>query len=281
MNMADIQKTKNPITENIRALMLKKGVPKKEHSREVARILGLSVSQAYKKFSGMADWSMAQIRCIEKEYGQRIGEQSDSPDDLRSQTVDVTLYMGSEEVPAFAVIGPLALSRQPKEFVAVGGAGNWKVMRAEAVPPAEAFYSIKFLEIELPEARHFSVAILDDDRAMADTIAEFLNASGTYEATAFYSLDSLDKALEDEQYDAYILDWKIGSKTSESLIQKIRVGANSDATVYLLTGQVDTDREDDIVRIQRAYKAHYLEKPVRMKMLAVQIAMDLEAPKAG
>lgn len=275
--MADIEKSKNPITENIRALLLKNGVPKKEHSREVARILGLSVSQAYKKFSGMADWSMAQIRAIEKEYGQPIGQRSPSPDDLRSQTVEVTLHIGAEKLPAFAVVGTVALSRQPKEFVAFGGPGAWQVMRAEELAPTETFYSVKFLEIALPEARHYSVAVLDDDRPMADSITEYLNASDAFRATAFYSIDSLDKAMKQEQYDVYILDWKIGTRTSESLIQTIRAGANSDAEVYLLTGQIDDNREDDIVRIQRAYKALYLEKPVRMKVFVVQLALKLEA----
>lgn len=267
----------SPVTDDIRALMTSRGIPKKEQSREVARILGLSISQAYKKFSGSADWSMTQIKAIEKEYGAPLMSRgpAGSGTDLRSKAVEVALKIQGATYPAYAVIGSQYATRQTVDFVAVGRPGQWTVIDYPSAPVHEAHYKVEYLEIAVQEPRQYSVAVLDDDVGTADSIADALDQSD-FKAFAYYSIEKLEKAMEQEQFDAYVLDWKIGSKTSESLIDTIRTGANSNAPVFLLTGVLHADKEDEIMRIVRAYSVRYLEKPVRMKLLAATIGQGLQ-----
>ena len=278
MNDRSQAKMSNPITEDVRALMSSKGVPKKEQSREVARILGLSISQAYKKFSGMADWSMAQIKAIEKAYGEPLAARgvSDGSNDLRRKAVDVTLQLGEMAIPAHAVIGAQYVTREATDFVAIGGRDRWTVVPQQSAPPKEAQFRVEYLEIAIKESRQYAVAVLDDDRVTADSVADALSENG-FRATPFYQIAALQSAMEEDQFDAYVLDWKMGSETSENLIELIRMGSNSEAPICLLTGQYNAEREEEIVRVVRNYGVQILEKPIRMKLLALTIGNGLDA----
>lgn len=268
----------NPITEDVRALMSSKGVPKKEQSREVARILGLSISQAYKKFSGMADWSMAQIKAIEKAYGEPLAARgvSDGSNDLRRRAVDVTLQLGDSSIAAHAVIGAQYVTKEAADFVAIGSRDRWTVVPQQNAPAKEAQFRVEYLEIAIKESRQYAVAVLDDDRNTADSVADALSENG-FRATPYYKISDLEAAMEQDQFDAYVLDWKMGAETSEALIELIRMGANSEAPICLLTGQYNTEREEEIVRVVRNYGVQILEKPVRMKLLALTIGNGLDA----
>jgi DNA-binding response OmpR family regulator len=123
-----------------------------------------------------------------------------------------------------------------------------------------------------------TVAVLDDDEGSADNLCEYLNETG-FHAEAFYDIDTLSQVLSEKPFDAYVIDWLIGSKTAESLIKLIRSSEtqNLEAPIFLLTGEITTGRahESEVARIIIDYNVSLHEKPTRLPIIAAKLSKAL------
>ena len=97
-------------------------------------------------------------------------------------------------------------------------------------------------------------------------------------AIPYHDGASFRKALEVEDFDAYILDWMLGDQTAAELVRGIRSSENGDAPIFLLTGKISTGEasEDEIAHIVSHYNARCEEKPVRLPILFAEVARELK-----
>lgn len=268
----------------IRVVLTAAGIERKDHAKELARILDLSIAQIYKKFAGNADWFLSQIRTIEKEYGvslMRVDVHTDQPADApEAIPVESTLHVAGRTFPCLATFGNKYFFTPDVDFVGIQDNGAWSIFEAKDAPQKVTLYRVEGIQMILREPKQYSIAVLDDEVDAADVVCEMLLREG-YAATAFYTIDDLAQAMLSEQYDAYVLDWKIGSSTSQTLIESIRSGANPDAPIFLLTGKFAPEREDELSDIVVNYRVRYLDKPIRQRMLASIVGEALqESPRA-
>lgn len=116
------------------------------------------------------------------------------------------------------------------------------------------------------EEKH-RIAILDDDKNIVDSLKEII-VNNEYLVDAFYDIESLEESLRNNPYDAYILDWVVGTKTVFNTIKEIRKAENNNAMILVLTGQLSGIVDSEIASAINDYDItgpH--EKPIRASVI--------------
>lgn len=131
--------------------------------------------------------------------------------------------------------------------------------------------------------RPFTVAVLDTDETLADTLCVMLRERALA-PTAFYEIAPLVSAHHSASFDAYVLDyladWQPQSDVLEGLVASIRDGENKDVPVFILGNQVAPESSDKLGRILMRHKVRYVLKPLKSAYLAKEIAEAI-AMRAG
>lgn len=119
----------------------------------------------------------------------------------------------------------------------------------------------------------FSIAVLDSDEYLADTLCERLRSSA-FEASAFYDIGALLQAHRQAGFDAYVLDyladWRPPSAGLETLIASI-CSRHCDVPIFILGNQAAPERIDGLGSILMQFRVRYVLKPVEVAYLARRI----------
>lgn len=136
-------------------------------------------------------------------------------------------------------------------------------------------HAVQRLVIVPEQARRFRVAVLDDDRDVADSLSEQFREAGLA-AQAFYSAQELSAVLTVQPFDAYVLDWILGKDTALSLVKAIR-SADLRCPIAMLTGQLISKRADEseVVAAMQTWRLMFYEKPVRAFIVAAALKQAL------
>lgn len=125
------------------------------------------------------------------------------------------------------------------------------------------------------QPKPFSIAVLDSDEYLADTLCESLRGSA-FDAIAFYDISVLMQAHRDTSFDAYVLDyltdWLPPSTSLDTLIASIRNGNKHDVPVFILGNQTAPECIEGLGNILMRYKVRYLLKPIEVAYLARRVA---------
>ena len=272
------------IAKNIHELMLRKGIPKRSQSKKLKEILNLSLSQAHRKMNGTSNWELSQIRQVADFFGEPF-DSFGSLFSAEARQANEPLSAGllvieSRELPCKVQIGALLHTTKNVEFVARhSDNGVWVITEACKATTNDTYYKVKKLELVFKQIRKLSVAVLDDYEASADSLSDYLNATG-FHADTFYDIDTLSQAVAEgrqEQFDAFVIDWWVGGKTAESLIQLIRAKEDPTVPILLLTGEMVTGRasESDVARMIVEYNVSLYEKPTRLPIIAANLSKAL------
>ncbi|MFC7515946.1 hypothetical protein ACFQUU_13105 [Herbaspirillum sp. GCM10030257] len=128
------------------------------------------------------------------------------------------------------------------------------------------------------QPKPFSVAVLDSDAYLADTLCGLLRDSG-FVASAFYDIASLLQAHQTTRFDAYVLDyladWLPQSRALENLIGSIRGSTDGNVPIFVLGNQTAPERIERLENIIMRYKVRYVLKPLRASYLAKRIGEAL------
>jgi DNA-binding response OmpR family regulator len=109
------------------------------------------------------------------------------------------------------------------------------------------------------------IAILEDDPSQLELIGHWLKIAG-HHAHAFERGAVLLRALEQETYDALVLDWNVPDVSGIEVLRQVRQQLHTGTPVLFGTAR---DAEGDIVAALRAGADDYLIKPLRrMELLA-------------
>lgn len=244
------------IAGKVRELFLHHGIGKRQHAKELSRILDLSFSHAHRKLKGQSPWTLEQINRVAVALGENPAVIVDFPHeaDTHVQTMaqNAIFSVAGVMLPCTGHIGHELLSGRQAEFVGLQRDGVWTIYRADEAPPGKRF-SVELIEIRpshLDDER-LSIAVLDDAQQAADELTKYLNSQG-FNAVAFYDVSSFCQALNKSPFDGYVVDWLIGQETAQKCIETIRTSEHPDAPVLVLTGQLGTYlRESEIARAMR------------------------------
>jgi two-component system response regulator HydG len=123
----------------------------------------------------------------------------------------------------------------------------------------------------MPDPRKPRVFIVDDDRALAETLSDGLVDRG-YDAVAIASSKEAARRLETEDVDALVTDLRMPSMDGLALLELSR-RAMPDRPVIVMTAYSAVDSAIESIR-QGAY--HYLTKPFKVDELALFLDRALE-----
>jgi len=256
----------------VRALMERHGLPKYRQSAWLADAIGLSYAQAHRRMNGTSPWSLEDLAQVAGLFGESLADLVSLG--LPQSSVPAVMNLGSARVACQLWLGETLDKPTPGSVVAVRTSDGWA-----AVPATEATEGVVY-KIERIEARPTAVArrviaVLDDDQDLTDSICAHFQASG-YDARPFYRTADLLAAAAAQQYDAYIIDWIVGEKSTIKLIGSLRA---KDATcpIVVLTAQVLSGVVDeaDIADAVKRYGLVFSEKPVRTSILAATLTRAL------
>lgn len=116
------------------------------------------------------------------------------------------------------------------------------------------------------------IAYLEDDPDQAALIAHWLQAGG-HVCHHFDRGHALQRALAQESFDAFVLDWHLPDTDGLQVMQEIRARAPQ-AVVIFVTAR---DRDDDVAKVLAAGADDFIGKPVRKAELLARI--DARAKK--
>jgi CheY-like chemotaxis protein len=261
------------IAGKVRELFLQHGIGKRQHAKELSRILDLSFSHAHRKLKGQSPWTLEQINSV----ALALGETPASIVDILPESEPVGSTVAQDAIfsvagvalPCVAHISSELLGSKQAEFVGLQQDGQWIVYRASEAPQGK-YFAVELIEIRpgLSEDDRLSIAVLDDAHQAADELTKYLNSQG-FNAVAFYDVSSFCQALAKSPFDGYVVDWLIGHETAQRCIETIRTSDHADAPILVLTGQLGTDlRESEIARAMRDYDVlGPYEKPVRLHVI--------------
>ncbi|MEB7887275.1 helix-turn-helix domain-containing protein [Serratia fonticola] len=261
------------IAGKVRELFLQHGIGKRQHAKELSRILDLSFSHAHRKLKGQSPWTLEQINSV----ALALGETPASIVDILPESEPVGSTVAQDAIfsvagvalPCVAHISSELMGSKQAEFVGLQQDGQWSVYRAGEAPQGK-YFAVELIEIRpgLSEDDRLSIAVLDDAHQAADELTKYLNSQG-FNAVAFYDVSSFCQALAKSPFDGYVVDWLIGHETAQACIETIRTSDHADAPILVLTGQLGTDlRESEIARAMRDYDVlGPYEKPVRLHVI--------------
>lgn len=131
--------------------------------------------------------------------------------------------------------------------------------------------------------KSFTVAVLDSDEQLADSLCEALSEMG-FAPTAYYEMRFLVQAYQSNRFDAYVLDyladWQPESRALESLVSAIREGDCSNVPIFILGNQIEPEKVERLAGILLQYEVRYVLKPLQTTYLAKSIGEAI-AKRAG
>ncbi|CAI1185132.1 helix-turn-helix domain-containing protein [Serratia quinivorans] len=115
------------IANRVRELFVHYGIGKRQHAKELSRILDLSFSHAHRKLKGQSPWTLEQINNVAAALGETPAAIVDTgtENDISAQTMvrDAIFYVGGVELACVAYIGHELVGGRSSEYVALQQAG--------------------------------------------------------------------------------------------------------------------------------------------------------------
>jgi len=117
------------------------------------------------------------------------------------------------------------------------------------------------------------ILIIDDDRALRETLSEQLTVDGEFSAAEAGSVAEAEEMLAGKQsrFDAIILDVGLPDGDGRDLCQRLR-RQGLKVPIIILTG---SDEESDVVRGLEAGANDYIAKPFRLAELLARVRAQL------
>jgi hypothetical protein len=125
------------IADAIRAVLVSKSVPKAAHAKTLSALLGISVPHAYRKLSGAAEFTFAQVGLIETTYDVTILVIAPEVQTLatlpnrRLVITDAYLIVGDRRMSCRIRLGNAARGRPVGRYAAHLDRGIWNVFPVE------------------------------------------------------------------------------------------------------------------------------------------------------
>lgn len=265
-------KEDNALGEVLSLIMLEQGIAKKRQVAKISDILGVSIAQAHRKLNG-SSWDVVQLLTVLT----ALNTPPRSFFAMLCNGVEVILD-GVFENKFPCKIYASNKTERDHDFVVFKVNDEWCVYAKDNAPeqfPVETKFTVVFIEliensdIVFTQQRKPRIAIVDDDVNVLASMKELLMT--TYDVEIFSSVQYISKSINEKPYDAYILDWIIGSETSRVIIDNVRNSEIPDAPIFIVTGQ-GSEVDADISSVIDEYDIiGPYQKPLRIDFLKSQL----------
>jgi DNA-binding response OmpR family regulator len=123
----------------------------------------------------------------------------------------------------------------------------------------------------------YSVAVLDDDMNLTESVVDYLNLFG-FDAIGFVTAEQLIASNAAKPFDAVVSDWCLGQATQEDTIRQLRASPGFGANpILVLTGwDVGTPQHDRLRAAASIFHLAMREKPYGTKELANDLLALIE-----
>lgn len=257
----------------LHALFDRHEVPGPKRVSLVGDVLALSYSQANRRLTTSASWTLEELSTLADYYGETLTElvAGIHPDKM----VDAIFQLNGTSVPCRVLRGPAVHKPRLGALVTTLVDSIWRVLQVEPNLNTQA-YDIERLVIEPTPAAKRRIAVVDDSPKSAETVVEYLKTEG-FEPTLFSSLEDIAAASADNEFDGYVLDWILMKdtvpSTARGLIARIRA-RDAYCPIIVLSGEVRTgvaDEKDIAMAVER-YRVKFFEKPGKLPIILAALA---------
>ena len=255
-------------------LLDRHGIPERRRAAALEKALGLTYQQVRRRLLDETAWTLEELRDLADHFGENLPSLVSDPSS--ESTASAVLVTGSLRIPCSVWLGDTPQMARPGPLVATRPtADEWLVVPAGEAAGVES-YEIKRLLIQATTRSARRIAVLDDDRDLAQSIAQYMNEVGL-DATAFYTVDDLSKAVSVEPFDGYVVDWLVNKQSARAVIIEIRA-QSATCPVVVLTGQMRDGHleESELSAAAAAYRLQYFEKPVRTSAILSALELGFE-----
>lgn len=281
--MTDQNSQSSSIASSVRQLMRRHGVEERQFSKKLAEVLELSYSQAHRKMGGTVDWTFGQMSTVAEYFGETLGSLgvvggsprsviTSSSDHLSLEAVFVA---GGCEFDCMVTVGEQIFSPRGERYIAVQDGSAWCIVESSKFPVGYPAYRVEKAEICVHRKHQPVVAVFDENEGIAVMISDFLNSRG-FHCTPFHVQQKLEKFVDEQRFEGFVVAWTSGSQSSEQVIQRIRSCAPVTVPIFLLTDSTSRAKHDDveIARIVKKFNVVCHRKPVVVEILAAELAQS-------
>ncbi|WP_241500120.1 helix-turn-helix domain-containing protein [Serratia marcescens] len=225
---------KTALGEVIAKAMTMKGIPKQKHISHTSHVLDITTAAAQKKMSGASNWEVSQLVKVIDSIDMRMSDFFDIYSYSINEVHDAIWNDGKTNIKCKIYLSNV-IANDATEYSALKINDEWVVFHTSDIKDDVLFDSKRNIEMiqlypqKQNEEKH-RIAILDDDKNIVDSLKEII-VNNEYLVDAFYDIESLEESLRNNPYDAYILDWVVGTKTVFNTIKEIRKAENNNAMI--------------------------------------------------
>lgn len=262
---------KTALGEIIAKALAMKGIPKQKHISHTSRVLDITTAAAQKKMTGASNWEVSQLVKVIDSIDMKMSDFFDIYNYSVNEVHTATWHDGKANVKCKIYLST-ANSNEPTEYSALKINDEWVVFHIDDIKDEVLFESKRNIDIiqlypQKQVIKKHRIAILDDEKNIVDSLQEII-ANKEYLVDAFYDITSLEDSVKHHPYDAYILDWVVGTKTVFNTIKVIRNSENKNAMILVLTGQLPGIADSEIASAINDYDiTGPYEKPIKTSVI--------------
>jgi CheY-like chemotaxis protein len=268
------------ISRRLHHFFSEQGLPRHKHASQLAVVLGLSRSGAFRKFQD-SSFSVSDLKTLAQHFqidvSLLLSPQSAETPLLSDGHLDpAQIFIGTTLLACKARVGAPLAPGEHCELVATAQDAGWLIqpyaMASHSSPRHRVVQLVMF-----PQQRKLArIAVLEDSHDLADNLKDAFEGAG-YQVELFTSASDLAQRATASPFDAYVVDWWLNGQTAAAALQGIR-RAQPNVPLILTTGAIATGHavEDDIVRVATALRIQVIEKPFRLALLISQVKQKIE-----
>ncbi|GHC87121.1 hypothetical protein GCM10007320_33380 [Pseudorhodoferax aquiterrae] len=256
------------------------GLPRHKHASQLALILGLSRSGAFRKFQD-ASFSASDLQTLAQHFQVDISallsaEPAMAAPRVEGDVQDARVLIGSLALSCKATLGAPLQPGEHCELVATEQGAEWLIQPYGAADPHIARRRVLQLVVTPSQRALPRIAVLEDSRDLAANMKDAFEASG-YRVELFGSAAELARRAAEAPFDGYLMDWWLNGQTANQVLQAIR-RAQPSVPMLLTTGAIAAGHagEADIVQVATTLRIPVIEKPFRLALVISQLRQLLE-----
>lgn len=269
------------VSESVRTLLARHGVT--DAHQQLATLMTLmeaSHSQVYRKLSGRSSWLEEDLMRIAAHHGETLSQ-------LFQDGADPRMPSGEKEAawrPARIDVGGVQTSCRvtlaPADATMASNEDTLVLVDTTPVPQvvwrsglakdAAVLGHVQQVQLDMGAAPDGGFAVFDDDPDVAESIVDNLLMKGL-RAQAFYTTQDLRACAS--RFDVYIIDWfSSDTSTAADLIEHLRTSHAPQATIVVLTGQIQREHtESDLAHLIHTHDVMVELKPMRVDLLLAKV----------
>lgn len=255
------------LIEVLLKVLVMKGIPKIKHNSYISQVLKITTSASYKKLTGSAKWEVQQLIHVIESLGMNMSHFFDIYAEGIKDTQQAVWSVSGFDYGCKIQLYP-ENAEVITDFSALKINDKWHVLAYSDIKEDCLFGARRSIESITVYPKYitrclYRIALLDDDTYITRNLKCLIN-SDFYNIDSFECLNNLYQNILTHPYDAYVLDWIIGSESSFEIIRAIRESSKKNAMIIVLTGQLAGIKDDEISRAIHDYDiVGPFEKPIK------------------